>query len=84
MVPDRLQYLLDDFWNFKNLVKILTRGPPNYDQNALKIQETIWEHLGNIIFVNLGINNFDCFDCVGCPVYTFFVFENVSTLLFMK
>ena len=32
--PDLLQYFLDDFGNFENYVKIWTRRPPHYYQNA--------------------------------------------------
>ena len=34
MIPDRFRYFLDDFWNSEHLVKIWTRRPPNYYQNA--------------------------------------------------
>ena len=34
MIPDGLQYLLDDFWNFEHVDQIWTRRHPNYYQNA--------------------------------------------------
>ena len=58
MIPDRLQFFLNDFWNFEKLVKICARGPPNYYQNAFnnaRNMGTSWKH---IIFVNLGLNKF--------------------------
>ena len=42
MIPDRLQVFLNDFGNFENLVKIWTRGPPNYYQTASKNTRNIW------------------------------------------
>ena len=39
-----LQYFLDDFWNFVNLVKIWTRRPTNYYQITPKYTRKIWEH----------------------------------------
>ena len=45
MIPDRLGYILNDFGNFQNLIKIWTRRPPNYYQNA----STIQDNLGNIL-----------------------------------
>ena len=39
MIPDRLQYFLDDFWNFENLYFSLTFTPPFYHHLFLKIQE---------------------------------------------
>ena len=44
--PDLLQYFLDDFWNFEHVVKIWTRIPPNYYQNASKNTRQLWEHPG--------------------------------------
>ena len=46
MIPDRFQYLLDDFWNFENLVKTWTHRPPNYYKNAAQNTRTIWGHPG--------------------------------------
>ena len=45
MIPDRLQYFLDDFWNCENLVKIWTLGARIYYQNASKHIRKIWEHI---------------------------------------
>ena len=44
MIPDRFQYVLDNFWNFENLVKFWTRRPPNYYQKCFN--EKIWEYAG--------------------------------------
>ena len=53
MIPDRLGYFLDDFGNFENLVKIWTRRPPNYYQNASKITRTIMESSWTILFMSI-------------------------------
>jgi hypothetical protein len=39
-----LQYFLDDFGSFENLVKIWTRRPPNYHQNISTNTRKIWNH----------------------------------------
>ena len=54
MIPDRLQYFLDDCWNFQNFVKIWTRIPPNYYKNALNHTRNL-EPAGNIIFAIIGL-----------------------------
>ena len=51
LIPDRLQYFLDDFWNFQKIVKIWTRGPINYYQNTPKIQNKYGIILERIIFI---------------------------------
>ena len=43
-----MQYFLDDFWNFQNFVKIWTRWPPNYYQNALNESRQNWNDLWNM------------------------------------
>ena len=53
-----MQYFLDDFGNFENLVKIWTRRPPNYYQNASTNTKKCGDILEHIIFVNLGTNKF--------------------------
>ena len=64
MIPDRLQYFLDDFWNFENFTKsdpingqIWTRGPRIYGfyyaQILQKILESIWEHPGKILSLEI-------------------------------
>ena len=45
MVPDRLQYFLEHFWNDQNCDEILTLGPRSYHQNTSKIHEKY----GNIL-----------------------------------
>ena len=49
MIPDILQYFLDDFWNFQNFQQIWTRGPRIYHQNGHKNIRKLWEHLGKIL-----------------------------------
>ena len=53
--PDLLQYFLNDFGNFESFVKIWTRGPPNYYQNASANTRNYGSILENIMFVNLGL-----------------------------
>ena len=59
MIPDRLQYCLDDFWNFENFTKSwpywAKSGPVDPVFVAFIIQkilqkmlESIWEHPGNL------------------------------------
>ena len=76
MIPDRFQYFLDDSGNFENLVKIWSRNPPNYYQNASnntrKIMESSWKNIilsiwdTNIFenFQNLYVLGTMCFDFV--------------------
>ena len=45
MIPDGVQYFLDDFGNFEHFVKIWSRILPNYYQNA----STIQDKSGNIL-----------------------------------
>ena len=44
MLPDRLQYLLEHFWNDQKCDQIWNLGPRIYHQNIKQIQEEIWEH----------------------------------------
>ena len=66
-------YFLDDSGNFENFVKIWSRNPPDYHQNASKntrkIMESSWK---NIIFVNLGHQKFRKFSKSVCPRYQIF------------
>ena len=61
-VPGHFGILLDDSGNFENFVKIWSRRPPDYHQNALKntreIMESSWKH---IICVNMGHQKFHFF-----------------------
>ena len=72
MLPDRLQYFLDDVWNFENVVKIWARIPPNYYKNASKTQEKLWGHLGKILSLYIcdsnNIVNFENME-VMCTVF---------------
>ena len=67
-------YFLDDSGNFENFVKIWTRRPPNYYQNASKntrkIMESSWK---NIIYVNLGLTKFRKFLNSGPTRHLFFL-----------
>ena len=49
MIPDRLGYFLDDFGNFENLVKSWTVDILTITKIRQKLQETLWEHPGNIL-----------------------------------
>ena len=46
-------YFLDDSGNFENFVKIWSRNPPNYYQNASKNTRKLWNHLGKILFLSI-------------------------------
>ena len=72
MIPDRLGYFLNDFWNFEILVKIWTRGAPNYYQHASQIQENMESPWENIIFVNMGLTKFRNISKSVCPRYQVF------------
>ena len=67
-------YFLDDSGNFENFVKIWTRRPPNYYQNASKntrkIMESSWK---SIIYVNLGHQKFRKFLNSGPTKHLFFL-----------
>ena len=67
-------YFLDDSGNFENFVKIWSRRPPNYHQNASKntrkIMESSWK---NIIYVNLGHQKFRNFLNSGPTKHLFFL-----------
>ena len=77
MIPDRLHYVLDDFWNFEILSKY-ERSPPDYDQHALKhtrkVMGTSWKH---IIFVNMGLKKFDLFE----NMYDLCIFQDFEYLI---
>ena len=45
MIPDGLQYSLDDFSNFENVDQIWTRIPPNYYKITSKNTRKIWKRL---------------------------------------
>ena len=81
MIPDRLQYFLDDSWNFQKINQIWTLGPRSYHKISSKIQENMGSSW-NILFPYLRIWNSDC---VGRSVYLTFcnfgiwIFENLKT-----
>ena len=60
MIPDRLQYFLDDFWNFEKVVKIWTRRLTNYYKMIFKNARNVESSLEILIFVseNMKISNF--------------------------
>ena len=77
-------YFLDDSGNFENFVKIWSRRPPDYHQNAStntrKIMESSRKH---IIFVNLGHQKFRKFSKSVCPRYQIcFVFSPIFFVFF--
>ena len=57
MIPDRLQYFLEHFWNDQKRDQILSPGPLIYYKNTSinirRIMETFPKH----IFLNLGTYN---------------------------
>ena len=69
-----MQYFLDDFGNFENFVKIWTHRPPNYYKNASKNTRKYGITLGNIIYVNMGLNKMNIFDKMYVLGTMFFVF----------
>ena len=77
-----MQYFLDVFWNFENLLKIWTRIPLNYHQNTSKNTRNMGTSLHNIIFIseNLKIWCFRKYLKVACIVFcvvvSLFVFKN--------
>ena len=52
MIPDRLGYFSDDFWNFGYLVKIWTRGPPNHYQTCFQKKRNM-ESSRTILFLSI-------------------------------
>ena len=52
MIPDLLQYFLDDFWNFQKSHQIWTRGPRIYHQNTPKNKGKYGNIFEHIMFVN--------------------------------
>ena len=73
--PDLLQYFLDGFGNFENVVKIWTRGPPIYYPNVSKNTRKLWNHPGKILFVSIWDSPFfENFRKLVCPMYNVFVF----------
>ena len=84
MIPDRLQYCLDDFWNFEKCDQLLTLGPRIYQRNLQRMQEIYGSILENI-FVNMGLNIFVenvRTMYVTCTMFIFF--GNLSTYGFMN
>ena len=58
MIPDRLQYFLDDSWNDQTCYQIWTLGPRIYHQTTWKIQENKGTSL-KILFSYLRICNYE-------------------------
>ena len=58
MIPDRLQYFLDDFWNFENFIKIWTVYLLTITKNASKNTRTYGRILENVS--HPGIKNGKC------------------------
>ena len=50
MIPDRLQYFLEHFWNDQKCDQIWTIGPRIYHQNISKIQDMYGGILEHIMF----------------------------------
>ena len=44
MIPDRLQYFFEHFWNDQKRDQILPLGPRIYHQNTTTNTGKIWEH----------------------------------------
>ena len=49
MIPDRLQYFANDFWNDQKCDQIWTLGPCIHHQNTSTNTRKVWEHPWNII-----------------------------------
>ena len=45
MIPDGLQYFLDDFWNFQFCHQILTRAPRIYHKKTARNIRNVWKHV---------------------------------------
>ena len=79
MSLDLLQYFLEDFGIFENFVKIWTRSPPNYYQNASQnTRSNMASPWTNIMYVNLGLNKIQkesgkYISYVQCFFFVFFV-----------
>ena len=68
------QYFLDASGNFENLVKIWTRSPPNYHQNASNNARKYGIILDKYYFCQSGTHTLlDFFENV-CPRYQMFSF----------
>ena len=50
MIPDRLQYFVDFFWNDQTCDQIWTLGPRTYHQNTSTNTRNIGISLNNIMF----------------------------------
>ena len=59
MMPDRLQYCLEHFWNDQQCDQIWILGPRIYDKFISTTARTLWEHLWNISFSYLRIWNYE-------------------------
>ena len=63
MIPNRLQYILEHFWNDRKCDQIRTLGARIYYQH---ISNNIRKHMGtslkHIMFVNMGIKFLKMFD----------------------
>ena len=59
MIPDRLQYFLDDFWNDQKCDQIWTLGPCIYHQNASTNTGKYGNDLDKYYFSYLTIWNCD-------------------------
>ena len=71
MIPDRLQYLLDDFWIDQKGEQIWTLGARIHYQNTSKNTIKYGIIFENIIFVNDRIVNFVCFEKMKLPCTIF-------------
>ena len=88
MIPDRLQYFLEDFWNDKKCDQIWTLGPRIYHQNTSKNTRQIWKHPWAIYsyliiwnFDNLGSSAYQTFKLLefeNLKIWKFFTFENLN------
>ena len=53
MIPDQLQYFLDDFWNFQNVHQIWTCGPRIYHQKTTKNIRKFMESSLKVLFLHI-------------------------------
>ena len=73
-VPGHFAIFKKKIGNFEHLVKIWTRGPPNYYQNASTNTRKIWSHLGQILFMSIWDSKKRFVRKNVCPRYHIFCF----------
>ena len=80
MISDRLQYFLDDFWNFQKINQIWTLGPRIYHQHFKRYKKT-WDIFETYYFRFENLKFWRCWVCV--PNFSNFVILK-SNMYFSK